>query len=115
MTVGTGARYFDVSIEATFDGRIIPDVTAKASDTWTDGFIDIRGRQTIGVSGKWYVAGLAMFGGGGSDKMVDYGASLGYQWSDRLSTSLGYRMLEVEIDDLELTQDGAIIAIGWTF
>lgn len=115
LTLGVGARYFDLDIDATLEANIIPDINVQTADTWTDGFAELRGRQTIGDSGKWYVSGLLIAGGGGSDKMLDYGASVGYRWSEGFSTSLGYRALEVEIDDIELTQDGAIIAFGWTF
>lgn len=115
LTVGLGARYFDLDIDTTLFGTVIPELTVNVADTWTDGFIELRGRQTFGDSGKWYVSGMLLVGEGGSDKMLDYGASLGYRWTEGFSTSVGYRDLQVDIDDFELTQDGAIIAFGWTF
>ncbi len=115
ITLGVGARYFDLDIDATLEANIIPDISIDVADTWTDGFVDLRGRQTIGDSGKWYVSGMLLAGGGGSDKMLDYGVSVGYRWSEGFFSSVGYRALEVEIDDIELTQDGAIIAVGWNF
>ena len=57
VSLGIGARYFDLDIEATLKANFIPDITVGVSDTWTDGFVALHGRQTIGDSGKWYVSG----------------------------------------------------------
>lgn len=115
VSLGLGARYFDLDIDTTLFGQAIPELTVNVADTWTDGFVELRGRQTFGESGKWYVSGMLLAGEGGSDKMVDYGASIGYRWTEGFYTSVGYRDLQVDIDDFELTQDGATIAFGWTF
>ena len=47
--------------------------------------------------------------------MLDAGAGIGYRWSPTFRTNLGYRYLEVEFDDIELTQDGTHISATWTF
>lgn len=60
-----GARDFDLDIGATFEGNLIPDITVGVSDTWTDGFLALNGRITLGDFGKWYVCEMFLGGAGG--------------------------------------------------
>ena len=115
LSIGLGVRNFDVSLDTTLKGTIIPELEIDADTDWTDFYVNLTGVHTLDERGKWYVAGLANVGGGESDKMLDFAASIGYRWSPTFRTGVGYRYLEVEIDDLQLTQKGLLISAGWTF
>ena len=115
LDLGVAVRYWDVEIDTTFEAVIGPPIEVSAEDSWTDALIEIRGRRGVGESGKWYLTGFVQAGGGDSDSVIDVAGGLGYQWSEGFQTSFGYRYLEVEFDDLELTQSGAIISLGWNF
>ena len=115
LSIGFGVRNFDVTLDTTLEGTIIPELEIDADTNWTDFYAELTGVHTLGETGKWYVAGLAKVGSGDSDEMLDFGASVGYRWSPTFRTSVGYRYLEVDIDDLEITQKGVLIAAGWTF
>ncbi|MBO6556584.1 MAG: hypothetical protein JJ957_08795 [Pseudomonadales bacterium] len=65
VCTGIEARDFDLDIDATFEGNLIPDITAGVSDTWTDGFLALNGRKTLGDFGKWYVCEMFLGGAGG--------------------------------------------------
>ena len=72
-------------------------------------------------SSKFYVNGFILIGGfgAGSDFMWDGNLNLGYQWTETISTTVGYRYLAVnyENDDFlyDVSQDGPILGFSWRF
>ena len=115
IDLGLGARIWDLSIDTEFGGAGLDGVEASDSASWTDAYAEVRAVHTIGESGAWYLSGFAIVGAGGSDRMIDVAAGLGYRWSQAISTSVGYRSLVVDYKDLEFTQKGVLVSLGWRF
>jgi hypothetical protein len=51
--------------------------------------------------------------------MWDANLNLGYRWTSRFSTNLGYRYLDVDYEDgsflYDVAQDGLTIGLPWRF
>lgn len=62
---------------------------------------------------------LILIIGAGSDFMWDLSINLGYQWTDTLSTTTGYRYLDVDCEEdgflYDVAQDGPILGLSWRF
>lgn len=108
LELGLGLRHWDLDVSGELLSDTLPPIKTGFNLTWNDGYIDLRGRQSITSNGNWFVSGMLLTGCGDSDLMLDAGGSIGYQWSKDFNTSLGYRYLEVEYEDLQLTQQGMI-------
>jgi hypothetical protein len=113
-----GVRFW--SVNAGFDlndGKT--DFHVGDTINWVDPLIGLRGHYDL--SHKVFVAGTGAVGGFGvgSDFMWDVAASIGYNFNDHFSGSLGYRALGVNYsnngDVVDITSHGPVIALTGRF
>ncbi len=117
-----GVRYWDIDTRLTFGGRlgILPGRTIDHTETWVDPLIGIKGRTSLGDT-KFYATGVAAIGGFGlnSDLFYELNANLGYQWSESIGTTVGYRMYDLDYEKdgfvYDVRQQGWIAGLTWAF
>jgi hypothetical protein len=86
---------------------------------WIDPLVGLRGRYMI--SDDFFVAGTGAIGGFGvgSDLMWDVAASVGYNFNENLSASIGYRALGTDYshngDSIDVTAHGPVIGLTGRF
>ncbi len=120
IDVLAGARYWNIdsSLSLTGGAGIIPP--GNHEESWVDPVIGVKGRSTIGAT-KMYVAGGAAVGGFGigSDLFYDFNVNLGYQWSDSIGTTVGYRLYDLDYENdgfiYDVKQEGWVIGLNWGF
>lgn len=92
----------------------------SGKDDWFDLVVGIKGSHAFGDS-PWFINGALLGGGFGiaSDSLWDLSVSLGYQWTETFSTTLGYRYLDIDYEDdgflVDLALDGAVIGFHWNW
>ncbi|THB79662.1 MAG: hypothetical protein D6B25_00780 [Desulfobulbaceae bacterium] len=115
-----GVRYWSVENTVTLKPGALPGAKASQMKTWVDPIIGVNGLTPLGES-RFYVGGSLVIGGFGvsSDFMWDVFVRLGYQWTESLSTIIGYRYLDVDYSDgsyqYEIAQHGPILGLSYRF
>ena len=115
-----GVRYWSVDSKITIKGGSVGFASTENKENWYDPIIGIKGLQTIGDS-KFFTSGVFAIGGfgAGSDFMWDANINLGYQWTRSISTTIGYRYLDVDYDNdgfiYDVSQDGPVLGLSWRF
>jgi hypothetical protein len=97
--VMAGGRLWWVDNEISFRGGPLDGVSGDDGDTWVDPMIGAKGR--FNITPKIFVNGWGMVGGFGaaSDFGWDVLGAVGYQFTDRFSTAIGYRALGVDYEN----------------
>jgi hypothetical protein len=118
LDVLAGARLWNVDGDLAF--RIGPIAGNFTDDeTWVDPVIGLKGRY--GLNENFFLKGWGMIGGFGasSDFMWDVFGGVGYQVSDRFSTTLGWRHIGVDYSDgaflFDVDLDGPMIEGSFKF
>ena len=112
-----GARYWQIDTDLSLN-VITPSIGHKES--WVDPLIGIKGRTALGDT-KFYATAIATVGGfgAGSDLFYDLSAHLGYQWSESIGTTIGYRMYDLDYENdgfvYDVRQEGWIFGLTWAF
>lgn len=115
-----GLRYWHVETDLKLRGGLAPSQNISYTEDWLDPFVGVKGLTPIGQS-RFFLSGVLLLGGFdvGSDFMWDATANLGYQWTERFSTIVGYRYLDVDYDDGDFLYDvalhGPILGLSWRF
>jgi hypothetical protein len=117
-----GIRYWDIDSTLKFRSGLgeLGGRTISNTESWVDPWIGFKGTRPIGQS-AFYVRGGAVIGGFGlgSDLFYDLTATVGYQWNEAIGTGFGYRLFDVDYEDdgyiYDVTQEGWILALTWTF
>jgi len=121
VDVLAGVRWWH--IDATVKLRSpIPglNVSGDNTESWFDPVIGIKGRTRLGESGFFVSGGI---GYGGFDinakSFYDINANIGYQWTDAISTLVGFRQYELDYDQNDFLYDvknsGWQIGLTWSF
>jgi hypothetical protein len=86
-------------------------VSASADKDWVDPIIGVRAQWNF--SEKWFLAGKSDIGGFGvgSDIAWTMQATVGYQFTEKVSAELGYRHLQTDYEDGNFTYDMASTGI----
>jgi len=106
-----GARYWhidnDITARVTLTGtvkgvdpvQVGKDLSGTDGASWIDPMVGVKSR--IDTTTPVYFTGWGMIGGFGvgSDFNWDVMGGVGYQWTDRFATVLGYRALGVDYED----------------
>ncbi len=102
LDVGLGARYMDGSFELVSDFAVSEaDFTAVVPLAYG------RARADLPFSGLW--AGAEVMGLGYSDNnLIDANAQIGWESPIGLGAEIGYRMLSVDIDDMDDIDEAGI-------
>jgi hypothetical protein len=109
-----GARLWYANTDFDFNGGALGGTSADDGDTWVDPLVGAKFRADLGSN--FYFSGWGMVGGFGvsSDIMWDVLGGVGYEFSDSISTFVGYRALGVDYSKdgfvYDVTQQGPIIA-----
>jgi hypothetical protein len=116
-----GARIWsvdnDISASLAAGGAPVAAFSGSDGDTWVDGIVGAKAR--VNLDAKWFLNGWGMIGGGGSNVTWDVLAGVGYQWNDRISTTLGYRALGVDYENdgfvYDVVQHGPVLGMIFRF
>jgi len=118
-----GLRYWDVDTKLAFAGGLgaLEGLSVQNSESWVDPLVGIKARTRLGAS-RFYLAGFLGGGGGasgGSENFYDTSVNVGYQCNDAISTSLGYRIFDVDYDHnsfvYDVKQEGWGLGLSWVF
>ena len=118
-----GLRYWDVDTKLAFGGGlgVLEGLSVQNAESWVDPLVGIKARTRLGAS-RFFVSAFLGGGGGasgGSDNFYDMSVNVGYQWSDAISTSLGYRVFDVDYDHndfvYDVKQEGWGLGLSWVF
>ncbi|MEZ5906036.1 MAG: hypothetical protein R3C69_13385 [Geminicoccaceae bacterium] len=119
LDLSGGVRLWYVEAEVNLRAGIAQPRTDENSEAWVDPIVGLRGRAVLGRG--FFLAGEADYGGFhiGSDKTWQVLATLGYEFSDRLSARAGYRYLSVDYEHDGFVWDvdiqGPIVGVTWRF
>ena len=117
-----GARYWEIDTHLVFSGGfgILAGQTIDHRESWVDPLIGIKGRTALGETDFYAAGGVAIGGFGvGSDFFYDANANLGYQWSESIGTTVGYRYYDLDYENdgfvYDVSQQGWIFGLTWAF
>ena len=123
LDVFAAARYANVDTSLRFGdgaGGPLAGRRLEDEDDWIDPVLGIKGYTPLGDS-RFYLRGWAAVGGFevGSDLLYELSLNIGYQWTDSIGTSLGYRYFDVEYDNdgflYDVEQEGVVLGLTWNF
>ena len=120
VDVFAGLRYWNIDSHLSLSGGLGILPPGDHEESWVDPLIGVKGRTTLGDT-EFYVAGGASIGGFGvgSDFFYDVTATLGYQWSKSIGTSVGYRMYDLDYEKdvfvYDVRQQGWMVGLTWAF
>ena len=122
VDVFVGARYWEIDTHLAFSGGlgILAGRSIEHTESWVDPLIGIKGRTSLGDTSFYVAGGVAIGGFGvGSDFFYDANANLGYQWSESIGTTVGYRIYDLDYEDdgfiYDVRQQGWIFGLTWAF
>jgi hypothetical protein len=122
IDVGIGYRFYQTDNVATLSAAARPDVSASASDNWSDPLIAARYRGTF--ADNMFGQVLVDYGGflgsqSGSDLTWQGLATFGYQFNDSWTLQVGYRYLVADrskgANDIEVNLSGPVVGVSFTF
>lgn len=96
------------------------NIATSSVEQWLDPLIGFKGTKTLGRS-HFFLSGGASVGGFGvnSDLFYDVNLNFGYQWSTAISTSVGFRQLELDYNKdnfiYDVKQAGWQVDLTWSF
>ncbi|MCJ7440671.1 MAG: hypothetical protein MUO25_03715 [Thermoanaerobaculaceae bacterium] len=92
-------------------------VSASGSKSWVDGYVGARVRAQL--SERWFVAGYADVGAGGSNLSWQALAGVSYNFSKTVSGMLGYRYLSIDYETkgflYDVAMGGPYLGLGIRF
>ena len=115
-----GARYWALESTVELTGGLFPGRKVTNTKNWIDPLVGTRGYATLGQS-KFFIGGFFVIGGfgAGADLMWDVALNLGYNWTKMVSTTFGYRYLDVDYEDdgfiFDVSQQGPTLGLSWRF
>lgn len=115
-----GIRYWNVDSEFSLTAALLPARKISNREDWIDPIVGLKGLSFLGES-KFFVSGGLVLGGFhiGSDFMWEAWANLGYQWTQNIATTVGYRYLDVDYENgdflYDVAQNGLVLGLSWRF
>lgn len=120
LDVLAGIRYWSVDSTLELRPGLLRGREVSNKEDWVDPIVGLKGLTSLGDS-RFYLSGGAAIGGfgAGSDFMWDVNVNLGYRWTETISTTIGYRYLDVDYEDdgflYDVAQDGPVLGLSWRF
>lgn len=120
LDVMGGGRYWSVDSELSLGAGLIRPRKISNTQDWVDPLLGFKGMLPLGKT-KFFISGALAIGGFnlGSDFMWDGNLNLGYQWTKRFSTGIGYRYLDVDYENgdfkYDVVQQGPVLGISFRF
>lgn len=114
-----GLRYQHYSVDLSIDPALFPSIDRNGSKGWVDPVVGAALHYDI--NDKWFVDVMADVGGFGisSDITVQGTATIGYNWTDNIASSLGYKALYTDYKDggfrYDATQHGIFTRVALKF
>jgi hypothetical protein len=115
-----GLRYNYLKAEIDFNPALLPgNFSTEGSKSWIDPTIGFALRYNFNE--RWFLNALGDVGGFGvgSDFTAQGFATIGYNWTETISTAVGYRVLYTDYEDggfvYDMTQHGPFASIGIHF
>lgn len=115
-----GIRYWLVDSELSLKSSLFGKYGIDNREDWVDPIIGLKGKTMLGAS-RFFLSGFFVIGGFGvgSDFMWDGNLNVGYQWTDSIASTIGYRYLDVDYDNddylYDVSQDGIVLGLSWKF
>jgi opacity protein-like surface antigen len=123
LSATAGVRYNHVKAELDIDPvllpRLFPGSEREGSQDWADPIIGLSAHYDI--DDKWFVNALADIGGFGvGSKLTAQGfIAVGYNWTDTVSTAIGYRAIYTNYENdgfvYDTTMHGVFSSVGIHF
>lgn len=117
-----GLRYWEVdnSLEFKFSSGSAQDVNVHNSEHWVDPLAGVDAKVRLGDSAAYLACFLGAGGAsGGSDSFYDLTATVGYQLTDTIIASVGYRLFDVDYENdsfvYDVKQEGWLLGLVWVF
>jgi hypothetical protein len=115
--VMVGIRLWSLNLDTSIDLVNVMSVTPNLKETWVDAMVGVKSQYAL--TDKFFVAGWAMVGTGGSTYTWDLMGSVGYKHSDRLAFMAGYRAQAVDYNsgsyNFKTTMQGPILGATFKF
>jgi len=110
------AQYWDLDNSLKLTAGLSPETKVSEHESWQDPFIGMRSK--VWLNPQWTLLGWGIVSvAGDSDSAFDLFAAVGYEYSDAVSFTAGYRHIEVDYDHGDFLYDVEISGpiIGGTF
>ncbi len=89
-----GVRFWDLDNRLKLKSSSLPSAKKSHREHWQDAFIGLRGKRWLNE--KWFISGWGITSiAGDSDSAWDVFGAIGYDYSDGVSFSVGYRHQEI--------------------
>jgi hypothetical protein len=114
-----GVRYNRIKVEVDFDPALLPGFETEGTKNWVDPIVGLA--MHYDINDRWFVNALADVGGFGvgSDLTAQGFLTVGYKWTETISTAIGYRAIYTDYDKdgfvYDTTQHGVFSSIGFHF
>ena len=122
VDVLAGLRYWRIESDLRFSGGlgVLAGRGISNKESWVDPGLGFKGRLPLGDSRFYFEGGAGVGGFGvGSDLFYDLNASVGYQWTRSIGTTIGYRMFDVDYENdgyvYDVRQQGWQLGLTWSF
>lgn len=116
--IGAGFRAFDLDVDLALTPGIAAGFSQNLSGSWVDPLI--AARVAVPLNDEWSLTGFADWGGsGGDDETWQLFGSVKYAFSDKWSTQVGYRYMEISKElsgrDVSVDLGGPVVAVAFKF
>ena len=114
-----GLRYQHNKVELDIDPVFFPAVSRSGSQSWVDPIVGLT--MHYDINDKWFVDVMADVGGFGvaSDITLQATATVGYNWTDTIASSFGYKALYTDYKEdgfrYDATQHGILTRLAVKF
>ncbi|WP_455274402.1 hypothetical protein [Rhizobium herbae] len=114
-----GLRYQHNKVELDIDPVFFPAVSRSGSQSWVDPIVGLT--MHYDINEKWFVDVMADVGGFGvaSDITLQATATVGYNWTDTIASSFGYKALYTDYKEdgfrYDATQHGILTRLAVKF
>jgi len=117
LDAAAGFQVLSAETRLTFTGGVLGGTSRSDGETRVDGLAGLRARATL--TPKLYMSGWAYAGTGQSDFVWDVMGGVGYNFTDRFSSFLGYRANGVDFSDngfvYDVVQQGPVGGLIFRF
>jgi hypothetical protein len=114
-----GLRYQHYDVDLSIDPALFPSIDRSGSKDWVDPVIGAALHYDI--NDKWFIDVMADVGGFGisSDLTLQGTATVGYNWTDNIASTFGYKALYTDYKDggfrYDATQHGILSKLVFKF
>jgi len=120
LDVLAGLRYWSLESELGLTSGLLQGGDIDNTKSWIDPMIGVKGLTALGNS-DFYLSGALLCGGfgAGADFVGDASLNFGYNWTESIATTIGYRYMIVDYESgnfvYDVDQHGPTVALIWRF